>query len=262
MSSNDDELRKIVLESLQKRKKYKDSVFDSVEFQNALKYLEDISGDFIEAQTMIRLMGSRFSADEQYALFRFAPYISESVLAVQMCAKQGMQNVARRELRFLLEAFVKLSSIDSSRASISFEERIASLGDRSRRFEDYVANLPYFEQFAKTEDIKAEILSLYSALSVYVHATDAQFKENLRREKRGDSLGMEGIKTLNAFNRLAFQVFDIALVHSFYGLGLGLAGDVFTSALDDMPKWKFHKGRFIKELSACFDYKAERQPQK
>ncbi|WP_342740023.1 hypothetical protein [Bradyrhizobium sp. B117] len=55
---------------------------------------------------------------------------------------------------------------------------------------------------------------------------------------------------------LAFQVYDIVLVRMFYGLGLSMAGDIFTSILDDETKWRFHS---VRRMSRCFDCKHERR---
>ena len=38
-----------------------------------------------------------------------------------------------------------------------------------------------------------------------------------------------------------------------------LGADIFTVALDDEPRWRFHKGKFMARLSRCFDYKLERK---
>ena len=51
----------------------------------------------------------------------------------------------------------------------------------------------------------------------------------------------------------------MVLVLIFHGLGLGLAGDVFTVALDDIQTWKFHKGKYVSTLAKYFDYKVERK---
>lgn len=70
---------------------------------------------------------------------------------------------------------------------------------------------------------------------------------------------MESVATLNRFNKLAFRVFDLVLVRIFYSIGHSMAGDVFTSALDDQPKWRFYKGKYVTRMSRCFDYKHERR---
>lgn len=257
--SEDDPLEVLGKELRAERERYKAEVLESRPFQDALRYLESITGHMLLAQTYVRLQGSRFGAGNDYLLFQFAPHLVEAALTVTSCAKEGMQNAARRELRFLLEAAVKLSARDSHNGAATFEERLAGLGDRGKRFEDYVAELRYFDEFEKPGEANAEILSLYSELSHYVHATVPQFENSMARSRRGEPPGMETVATLNKFNKLAFRVYDLVLVRIFYGVGLSLAGDIFTSALDDEPNWRFHKGKFVGRMSRCFDYKHERR---
>ncbi|WP_377829258.1 hypothetical protein ACFKHW_03975 [Bradyrhizobium lupini] len=242
-----------------KRENYEKDVLNSRSFQDGLCYLEGIGSDLLAAQSYIRLQGTRYSAAEDYLMFRFASHLSEAVLAITMSAEEGLQNTARRELRFLLEAAVKLSSRDFHADAKSFDERLAVLGDRSKRFEDYVTELRYFDEFEKPGEANAAILSLYRDLSLYVHAAVPQFQSAMSRERKGEGAGMESVSTLNRFNSFAFQVYDIVLVRMFYGLGPSMAGDIFTSILDDKTKWRFHKAPFVRRMSRCFDYKHERR---
>lgn len=243
----------------QLRQQYKEGVLDTQPFKNALAYLHSIADDLIVAQTYVRIQGARFSAGNDYLLFRFAPQLAESVLSVTMNAREDLQNSARRELRYLLEASVKLSCRDSQVGAQTLDDRLSGLDDRTKRFEDYVSGLGYFEEFEKPEEANAAILSLYSELSRDVHVTVPQLQGVITRDNRGETPGREGVATLNRFNKLAFQVYDLALVRIFYGLGTSLAGDIFTGVLDDEPQWKFHKGKFVGRMSRCFDYKHERQ---
>jgi hypothetical protein len=255
----EDPFEVIARELHESRRLYEKEVLSSRPFQVGLRHLEGLGSDFLMAQTYVRLQRSRFAAGNDYLMFRFAPHIVEATLSITMNAKEGLQNAARRELRFLLEAVVKLSSRDSGRDATSFAKRLIGLNDRSKKFEHYVAELAYFPEFEKPADANAQILSLYSALSHYVHASAPQFRGAIARTRRGEDAGMESVATLNKFNKLAFQVYDLVLVLIFHGLGLSMAGDIFTSILDADPKWRFHKGKFIGRLSKCFDYKAEGQ---
>lgn len=259
MSINEDPFQPISKKMQERKHSYEREVLTSRPFQDGLRYLEGIASDLLLAQTYIRLQGTRFGASEDFLLFKFAPHIAESTLAITTNAKEGLQNTARRELRFLLEAVVKLSRQDFHPKAKNLEGRLSGLNNRDKWFEDYVVELSYFDKFEKPEEANAAILSLYSELSRYVHATKSQFDNAIARGRRGEDAGMESIATLNRFNKLAFQAYDLVLVRLFHGLGLGLAGDVFTTVLDDEPKWRFHKGKFVARLSRCFDYKHERR---
>jgi hypothetical protein len=255
----EDSIANIVSNLQEQRDAYQTNTLDSQAFKDALCYLEGMTSDFLMAQTCVRLMGTRFSAHEKYLLFRFAPYMAESAIAVTAAAKEGLQNSARRELRFLLEASTKLSSRDFHPDAKTFDERMNGLADRSQKFSDYIVHLDYFDGFENPEDANQATLSLYSDLSRFVHPTATQFRTAMGKSKRNESPGMESVATLNAFNRLTFQVYDLALVRFFHSLGLSIAGDIFVQILDGESAWRFHKGKFTQRLSRCFDYKHERR---
>lgn len=258
MSVNDEPFEMMVRQIRERREEYETDVLNSRPFQDGLHYLENITSDFLLAFTCVRLHGVRYSAEEDYLLFRFAPHIVESTLAITANAKEGLQNSARRELRFLLEAAVKLSSRDFYTGAKTFDERLAGLDDRDQRFENYVSSQFYFGEFDRPDETKVAMLSLYSELSRFVHATTLQFNVAVARAMRNEEAGMESVATLNQFNRMAFQVYDLVLVRVFHGIGLSMAGDIFTEILDGKPKWRFHKGKHVAKLSKCFDYKHER----
>jgi hypothetical protein len=107
--------------------------------------------------------------------------------------------------------------------------------------------------------VRSKILDLYGSLSTIVHASQAQVSVDLQRWTTGTPIGFEGVAQINRLNALCLDVFDLGAVLSLHSIGLGLAGDIYTAALDDMRKWSFHNTPFAKALSAHFDYKAERQ---
>jgi hypothetical protein len=244
----------------EQRERYEADILKSRPFQDAVRYLNRLTSDYLLALTCVRLSGERFSAADHYLVFRFAPHFVESALALQASAREGLQNAARRELRFVLEATIKLSAQDSRVEIETLEDRLDGLTS-GRRFKDYVADLTYFDGFETPADANADALSLYSELSAFVHAAVPQFKASMNRSARGEPAGMETVATLNSFNKLAFRVYDMALVRIFHGVGLGIAGDIFTTLLDDYAGWRFHKEKFVGRMSRCFDYKHERRAQ-
>lgn len=252
-----------VVQKLRERhENYQRNVLDSRPFQDALRETKKLAADFVLAFNYVQLQGTRFSAHDDFLIFRFAPSLFESIISVQTLAHEGLQSAARRELRFFLEATVKMSSRDYCKEASNFESRLTGLGDTEKRFKDYVDSLTYFDGFEAPDEANADALSLYSQLSSFVHASVPQFETAMNRSRRGETAGMESVATLNRFNTLFFQVLDIAVVRVYHSIGLGLAGDTFVQCLDDAPNWRFHKGKYTQRMSRCFDYKCERQHQK
>lgn len=101
--------------------------------------------------------------------------------------------------------------------------------------------------------------SAFGNLSGYTHMSVKQLDERLKRAEEGEFIGFESPAIVRAFNKLLAQVYDLALTLLFEGIGPSFTGDVFVQVLDSKPDWKFHKGRFMADVSATFDYKAERQ---
>lgn len=59
-------------------------------------------------------------------------------------------------------------------------------------------------------------------------------------------------------NKLIFRAYDIILMMIFHGYGHSMSGDLFVQLFGDNIKWKFHKGKYVKDYSKNFDYKHER----
>jgi hypothetical protein len=115
------------------------------------------------------------------------------------------------------------------------------------------------------DDAKEFIHELYSAYReccAYVPVSRRQIEERLQLAEDGRSLGFETADDLRQIGRLMFRVYDMALVLYFHGYGESMTGDVFLNVLDDRPSWKFHKGKYVKVVSAYYDYKHERNMRK
>ena len=96
----------------------------------------------------------------------------------------------------------------------------------------------------------------------YVHVSRRQIEERMVLVEKGRSLGFETDEELGKIGRLMFRVYDLALTLYFHGYDLSMTGDVFIEVLDNMPSWKFHKGKYVSIVSAFFDYKHERNMRK
>jgi hypothetical protein len=250
---------KIIKERQDQIKILYDSSYNSKDFEDGLKYLYSVRDDYFKAFTAISLMGIRFNAHDKFLLLRYSNYLVESAIVATDSAYEGLQNACLRELRYLIETSVKFLSLDSNFSKASLKEKATKLNNREVRFEDYVKGLNLFEDFSKSAELKAEILSLYGLFSLTTHPTKNKIEETERISKRGKPAGSDSLKSLNKISKTIFKTLDISLVLLFHSLGQSMAGDIFIVYLDEEIKWKFHKGRFTAELSKCFDYKAERK---
>lgn len=107
-----------------------------------------------------------------------------------------------------------------------------------------------------------ELYDAYRECCAYVHVSRRQIEERLQLAENGRSLGFETAEQLRKIGRLMFRVYDMALALYFHGYGASMTGDVFVTVLDDLPSWKFHKGKYVKIVSAYYDYKHERNMRK
>jgi hypothetical protein len=232
------------------------------EFQEKMTFFERVCESFLGGVTACFLMSTRSSAlrDDSLSLRLTDEYI-QSAVSIRALVINGAQDPAKRELRFLLEASVKYLFADQQMPSSSLADKIQFLKEKIPRSSVDIVDkldlpgLPAAERNA----LKGEVKDIYAKLSAFVHPSITQIQEDINRYVRGEHLGFESARDVGRFAELAFRVFDIVMVLLFHAVGLGLAGDIFTAALDSMDDWKFHKGKYTQILSRRFDYKVERK---
>lgn len=232
------------------------------EFREKMVFLDRVCESFLRGVTACFLMSTRSrSLSEDSLSLRLTDDYIQSAVSIRAMATNGAQDPAKRELRFLVEASVKYLLVDQKLPSSSFADKLQFLRDKVPRSsvdivdELVLSGLPATEQTG----LKNEVKDIYAKLSAFVHPSITQIQEDINRYARGEFLGFESARDVERFAELAFRVFDIVLVLLFHSIGLGLAGDIFTAALDSMDDWKFHKGKYTQILSSHFDYKVERK---
>lgn len=197
----------------------------------------------------------------EFLTFRLFDDTIQSVVAIWSLAKEGQLTPAKREMRYLLESCAKHVYVDLKQMSKPLTEKLAFLKTQvpssSVSFVDDFRLYQFSD--AENKDFMDGIQSMYSSLCKYIHRSPEQIEEALRMLQRGVSPGFETAQDVESFCRKLAQLYDLVLVMHFNALGMGLAGDVFTQALDSSEKWPYHKTKFVKVLSSYFDYKHERQ---
>jgi hypothetical protein len=234
----------------------------SKDFQDQLKHLQRTRDSFIKAFLAITLYSSRTPyLCRKSLLFSDAEDILQSTTSYAAMVPEGVLNVTRRELRYILETVCTHYYVDSKQFDKSLEERVSFLHFLGRQPKIDLLTEIDFMAFSEQQrkDFGDDISQLYSLLCEFVHPSAQQLEERIRKREAGRFSGFEGVEDLRRLNRDIFRTLDIVLAVYLHALSLPLAGDIFIQLLDDDQNWKFHKGRWCSVISHYFDYKHERQ---
>lgn len=226
------------------------------------KVLGRATQEFIYAVRAAIVAFSRYPSANEWLLPRFVDDILESSIAIMTLAREGVFNVGRRELRYLLEAVVKHVYVDQQLpGETALRERLEFLNDPTKVPRSSVAPVDdvVLRMVGPSEEFTAAVHSAFGHLSGYTHLSKRQLDERLQRAERGEFIGFESAETLDAFNRLLVQTYDVILALVFEGVGPSFTGDLFVQLLDDEQRWRFRRTKFVSRVSQHFDYKAERQ---
>jgi hypothetical protein len=237
-------------------------------YQAELKFIRRMTDD-IQKLLYVCLTYSTRAGDESKnsLVIRSIADFGQSVAVAFHLAREGLTNPVKRELRYVIESMVKYLYVDQKirkDATIpKLEERLDFLHANVDSSIDarHELELPALH----ADDAKQFIDELYHAYReccAYVHVSRCQIEERIKLDAAGRSLGFENADDLRKIGRLMFRVYDIALTLFFHGYDLSMTGDVFINLLDEHPKWKFHKGKYVACVSAYFDYKHERNMRK
>jgi hypothetical protein len=102
-------------------------------YEDAVVHLRRLVQDFAIALRASWLAFTRYPESRHWLLQNSTDDLLESVAAVPALTREGIFNVARRELRYLLEATVKYVYVDQQLASdASLEDRIRLLSDNTK----------------------------------------------------------------------------------------------------------------------------------
>ena len=250
-----------VSETLEQRMKEWQETPDGERYAAQQTTLDRITQDFILAVHAATTAFTRYPESNKWLFHRFIDDFLESAIAVLTLGRQGVFNVCRRELRYMLEAAVKHVFVDQAVAGATpLEERLAFLNDSRRVPRSSVDPVDHLtiRMLGDPASLRATVHSAFGNLSGYTHLSKRQLDERLRRAERGEYSGFESPATLEAFNRLLVQTYDVILALLFEGIGPAFTGDLFVGVFDDLPRWRFHKTKFVGAMSRFFDYKTER----
>lgn len=236
----------------------------SADYQNEVKFISRMTGDLVALLKLCMIYSTRAGEySENSIVVRSTEDLAQSVLAAWNLVQDGLINPVKRELRYVIESQVKYLFVDqqteTGKPVTTLDERLEYLQANVDSSIDVRQQLRL--RLFHSDDAKQFIDELYDAYReccAYVHVSRRQIEERLQSAENGRSLGFETADELRQIGRLMFRVYDMALALYFHGYGESMTGDVFVAVLDDWPSWKFHKGKYVKIVSAYYDYKHER----
>lgn len=198
---------------------------------------------------------------DNHLLLHVAEDLLQSAVSLNTLAMESLGSVAKRELRFLIEASIKLCFVQQQGYNLPITEKLSQFEDvlRSQRI-SVQRNLdlrlvpePMRAQFVE------EIGRLYGTTSNFVHLTPAQIEERIDLASRGRRLGREIPAEIDEFNGLISRGLAASLVLLFHSVPTHVAGDWLVERDGTTMDWYFTGSRFIAAIDSDYDYKHERQ---
>lgn len=229
-------------------------------FQVQLAVLDSLTHGFVATIRTAWIASTRDPDSVNSLFWRFVDDLLASAVGIQLLVREGVDSMARRELRFMLEFVIRHLYVDLCVATPTtpLETRLAYVEHRlGKRDIELLAELP-FALLADDDQFRQATRSLYGELSRYTHPMHEQLARRFEQAQRGAYIGFETASDLEAFNDLLRRAYDVLLVYLFEALGHNSAGDLML-AFDEFDDWPFHQTRFVGQVSLAFDYKAERQ---
>lgn len=185
----------------------------------------------------------------------------QSAVAIPLLAREGIQNACRRELRFVLEASVKLCFVQQQNYGSSVSNKIASYRNQLNSPSISIKNQLILGMLPVTEvpTFQAEVGRLYGTASNYVHLSVTQLLERIELVNTGRTSGNESATDVDSLNIQIARFLACSLVLILHAVPQHVAGDLLVERDGSSNAWYFRKSKFIALLDSAFDYKAERQ---
>ena len=245
-----EELRKRIAESMSNKKfDWEEKVYNSQQYKQEIKYLNDITTDFVGALRIISIYSTRAkSIYDNFLCIRAIDDILQSSIGILNMTQNGIHNTVRRELRYLIEMITKYVIVDYAKMGDSFEVKTEYLKTKIPNSSISVVD-EYSTPFSSPikENFRSEISDFFYKACAYVHPSKKQIDEQMLNYSRGHTIGFESAKMFTDINKIIFRAYDMILVMVFHSFGPSMSDDLFEQIFNDNSKWKFHKGKYTKE---------------
>lgn len=213
----------------------------------------------------LSLISKDAARDPNFAKSHLLTYLGqdliEAAVSIRGLVLEGVHRVVKREMRFILEASVKLASVQQSSYSATISERLTLFEQflsSSKVSVGKAVNLRLLDESLQGAFIE-EVGRLYGTTSSYVHWTPFQITERIQAVEEGRVAGQESPKELDELNILLSKTLAASLVLLLHSVPDFIAGDILVEQNGETTDWYFNQSRFIAAIDAKFDYKHERQ---
>ncbi len=247
-----EELRNQIIKSLNNKKTdWGDKIYNSQQYQQEIRYLNDITKDFIDSIRAVSIYSTRAGDTyDKFLCIRTIDDMIQSSMGILVMIQNGIHNTARRELRYLIEMITKYVIVDYAKMGESFKAKTEYLKTEIPNSSIEVVE-EYSTPFSSPvkEDFRSEIKDFFYKACAYVHPSKKQIDEQILNYSYGYTIGFESAKMYSDINKTVFRAYDMILVMLFHSFGLSMSGDLFEQLFNDNQKWKFHKGKYTKEFA-------------
>lgn len=201
------------------------------------------------------------SYKESHLLSYLVQDFLQSSISLLTLGAEGLLNVAKREIRFILEASIKLCYVQQKEYQLPIKEKIEKFDAelKSQRISvNRELNL-YLLPEAERMPFIEECGRIYGLTSSYVHLTPTQLNQRIVAIDLGRTSGKESPEEIGELNAIVARGLAASLVLLFHSVPQYVAGDLLVDANGDGPNWYFEGSRFIAAIDSEYDYKHERQ---
>lgn len=198
---------------------------------------------------------------ENHLLSYLAQDFLQSAISIVTLSMEGLTSVAKRELRFVIEASIKLCLVQQKDYASSIQNKLDRFDKElsSQRISiKQNLDLSMLPEELR-ESFGDEVGRVYGLTSSYVHLTPQQIQERIAAVDAGRTAGKEDAADIEALNLLVSRGLAISLTLLFHSVPSYVAGDWMVEDNGSTVAWYFTGSRFLAGVDRYFDYKHERQ---
>jgi hypothetical protein len=222
----------------------------------------EITKNYLAGLGFLRMNAGR---DPEFSDQHLLTYVGhdfiESALSIHMLTVEGMQRVVRRELRFVVEASIKMCFIHQKEYRLPIKDKLLHFEHVLKSSNISIKkdiNLMMLSEATRTS-FSEELGRFYGDASNYVHLTTKQLAQRMEKLQAGETPGREKPEDVKNINDLVRRGYALSLVLLYHSTPSCVVGDWLVESDGGSNPWYFRRSKYIAEMDAYFDYKAERQ---